>query len=235
MTSMFKDQLAANLTAIQQQISAACLRAGRAAGDVQLVAVTKYAELDWVRGLYDLGLRDFGESRPQQLVERARQFPADVRWHLIGHLQRNKVALVLPHTMLMHSIDSVRLIRQVSTDAGKLAQTAEVLIEVNIAGEASKDGFAPDDVRSAWQELVASPHVRIRGLMGMAPVAPQPDDARPFFAALRQLRDELQDRPGSPPLPQLSMGMSGDFESGILEGATYVRIGSSLFAGCAAA
>lgn len=229
---MLKDQLAANLTALQQQMSAACVRAGRAAGDVQLIAVTKYAELDWVRGLYDLGLRDFGESRPQQLVERARQFPTDVCWHLIGHLQRNKVALVLPHTVLMHSIDSLRLARQISTDAGKLGPSADILIEVNIAGEESKDGFAPDDLRSAWPELVALPHVQIRGLMGMAPVVPQPEDARPYFAALRQLRDELQAQPRSPSLPELSMGMSGDFESGILEGATCVRIGSSLFAGC---
>ncbi|OYW20369.1 MAG: YggS family pyridoxal phosphate enzyme [Planctomycetales bacterium 12-60-4] len=196
-----------------------------------LVAVTKYAELDWVRGLYDLGLRDFGESRPQQLVERAAQLPADIRWHLIGHLQRNKAAMVLPHVTWLHSVDSVRLARQISTDAGKLSLSARVLLEVNVSGEEAKDGFAPQDLRSAWGELRTLPHVQVDGLMTMAPLSEDVETSRPVFRALKQLGEELQQVPGSPPLPQLSMGMSGDFEVGIEEGATLVRIGSALFEG----
>lgn len=227
------DRLQKNLTQLQSRITAACARAKRPADSVTLVAVTKYAQWEWVRGLYDLGLRDFGESRPQQLVERARLLPGDVRWHLIGHLQRNKVALVLPHAWRIHSVDSVRLARQISGDAGKLGQPAAVFLEVNLAGEATKDGFSTDELRQAWPEIAQLPHLSFEGLMGMAPLVDDPKQVRPIFAGLRLLRDELAASREGHPLASLSMGMSGDFEVAIEEGATHVRIGSSLFEGLA--
>lgn len=225
------DRLAANLDAVRQRIAAACGQCGRSADEVTLVAVTKYAELDWVRSLYDLGLRDFGESRPQQLVERAGEFPADVRWHLIGHLQRNKAALVLPRAAWIHSVDSVRLARQISSAAGKLNLSARVLLEVNVSGEEAKDGFVPNDLRAGWTDLLSLPQLQIAGLMTMAPLSEDIESCRSVFRALRNLRDELQQSPRSPELPHLSMGMSGDFEVGIEEGATMIRVGSALFEG----
>lgn len=223
--SISLESLRCNLSAVQAALTAACEAAGRPATAVRLVAVTKYAELEAVRGLYELGHRDFGESRPQQLVERARQMPADIRWHLIGHLQRNKVALVLPYVTLIHSVDSLRLLDQLDRDAAKLNRVPEVLLEVNVSGEASKDGFAPDEVKAAWPNIAARSHVRVTGLMTMAPQVEAVSNARPYFARLRMLRDELDAT-----LPQLSMGMSGDYPAAILEGATLVRVGSALFA-----
>lgn len=223
------DRLAEKLHTVHQHIAEAAWQSGRDPSDVTLIAVTKYAELEWVRGLYDLGVRDFGESRPQQLVERAALLPADVRWHLIGHLQRNKAALVLPHVALIHSVDSLRLAKQLSSDAVKQNRTAAILLEVNVSGEQQKDGFAPDDLRRDWPALLALPQLSIQGLMTMAPLSDDAAASRPHFQALRTLRDELQSLPGSPALPQLSMGMSGDYEAGITEGATYVRVGSALF------
>jgi PLP dependent protein len=226
------DILRRNLDAVRTQIAAACERAGRSPVAVSLVAVTKYADLEWVRGLYELGLRDFGESRPQQLVERARQLPADIRWHLIGHLQRNKAALVLPHVALIHSVDSRRLLDQLRNDAEKLNLSPRVLLEVNVSGEATKDGFALDDLRSQWSQLRTTPRVQIAGLMTMAPLADDPVAAQPHFRRLRELRDELAAiSRGECPLPELSMGMSGDYPAAIAEGATIIRIGSALFAG----
>lgn len=227
MSAALLDTLRRHLAAVQQGIATACVQAGRPTDSVQLVAVSKYAELEAVRGLYELGHRDFGESRPQQLVERARQLPADIRWHLIGHLQRNKVALVLPYVTLIHSVDSQRLLEQIDRDAAKLNLSPRVLLEVNVSGEVSKDGFAPDELRTAWPQLLTYPHVQIMGLMTMAPLLDDPQAARPFFARLRELRDELAT--ADHPLPTLSMGMSGDYAAAIAEGATVVRVGSRLF------
>jgi pyridoxal phosphate enzyme (YggS family) len=222
-----KPQLASNLESIQKAIHAACQRCGRGPDDVTLVAVTKYAELEWIRGLYELGLRDFGESRPQQLVQRAALFPGDVRWHLIGHLQRNKAGSVWPVATWLHSVDSVRLANRLGEIAASSERRPSILLEVNVSGEASKDGFAPDDLRSAWPQLRTLP-LQIAGLMAMAPEADDSELARPVFQQLRALRDKLH---GDYPLPHLSMGMSGDFTVAIEEGATLVRVGSRLFAG----
>jgi pyridoxal phosphate enzyme (YggS family) len=223
------EAIRANVATVRAKITEACQQAGRTPESVQLVAVTKYADLESVRALYDLGHRDFGESRPQQLVERAKQFPDDVRWHLIGHLQRNKVALVLPHVTLIHSVDSVRLVDQIDRDAGRLGLSPEILLEANVSGEAAKDGFAPDDLRAAWLEIIKRSHVRVTGLMTMAPLADNPAVARPVFAALRALRGELATMSPGVALLHLSMGMSGDYLAAIAEGATIVRLGSRLF------
>lgn len=194
------------------------------------MAVTKYAELSWIRELVDLGQIHLGESRPQQLAARAAEFPSWVQWHLIGHLQRNKAALVLPRVALIHSVDSLRLLDQLEKEAQTLKLQRDVLLEVNVSGEASKDGLDPADVLDLADRLQRLEGIRPRGLMTMAPLLDDPEEARPFFRRLRELRDELQQRTGLP-LPELSMGMSGDFEPAIEEGATLVRIGSRLFSG----
>ncbi|MFQ5734858.1 MAG: YggS family pyridoxal phosphate-dependent enzyme [Planctomycetaceae bacterium] len=225
-------QVAANLADVNDRIAAACLRAGRIATDVTVVAVTKYAETEWVRELVAEGVRDLGESRPQQLVERAGAFGEYVRWHLIGHLQRNKARKVLPIAVLIHSVDTMRLLETLERLAEETETSPRVLLEVNISGEAAKHGFSPQELAANWDAVLACQRVCVDGLMTMAPAGDSPEDARPCFRRLRDLRDELRDRsPKTLSLPELSMGMSGDYEVAVEEGATLVRIGSRLFEG----
>lgn len=226
------DRLADNLQRVRSEIAAACERVGRSPNEVTLVAVTKYAELAWVRRLVELGFRDLAENRPQQFVERAEQLPPEIRWHLIGHLQRNKVKLVLPRTTLIHSVDSLRLLERISEVAAEQSLRPRVLLEVNVSGEDSKDGLPVAELTSQWDALQAVPNVDVVGLMTMAPLTDDPTAARPVFRALRQLQDDLAARAAShTQLTELSMGMSGDFVVAIEEGATLVRIGSRLFEG----
>lgn len=221
-----------NLKIICSRIDRAANRAGRDLESVKLVAVTKYAESAWVQALFDLGHRDFGESRPQQLARRADEFPAEIRWHLIGHLQRNKVDLVLPKTTRIHSVDSLRLLKRISESSVKAGRQQSVLLEVNVSGEAAKDGLSPAELCEQWQPFCELPGVKIDGLMTMAPRTDDPESARVFFRALRELRDKLVESSRVEQLlPELSMGMSGDFEVAIEEGATLVRVGSSLYEG----
>jgi pyridoxal phosphate enzyme (YggS family) len=222
------DVLSRNWESVQADMAAACRRAGRHPATVTLVAVTKYAEPDWMHGLYELGCRDFGEARPQQLVQRTALFPPDVRWHLIGHLQRNKAQQVWPAAAWLHSVDSLRLAQKLSDVARHSPHRPSILLEVNVSGEASKDGFSPEELTAAWQSLRGLAGLSIVGLMTMAPESDDPAAARPVFRGLRELRDALQP---DLPLPHLSMGMSGDFAVAIEEGATLVRIGSRLFRG----
>ena len=213
-------------------MEAAAARAGRPVDSINLVAVTKYAQLEWVRELVALGMLDLGESRPQQLAARSKELSAKIRWHMIGHLQRNKAEDVLAVATLIHSVDSTRLFEQLAKSAQKLGVRPRILLEVNVSGEASKDGFDPDALRAAWPQFVANPDLIIDGLMTMAPLDHDAEMARPVFRRLRELRDELRSKSNDQhPLSELSMGMSGDFEVGIEEGATLIRIGSSLFEG----
>lgn len=225
-----REIISRNFTEVQGRVASACDRSGRPVDSVRLVAVTKYAELSWIRELVDLGQIDLGESRPQQLAARAAEFSGRVQWHLIGHLQRNKAALVLPKVALIHSVDSLRLLDQLEKEAQSLKLQRDVLLEINVSGEASKDGLAPADALDLADRLQRLEWIRPRGLMTMAPLLDNPEGARPFFRRLWELRDELQQRAGLL-LPELSMGMSGDFEPAIEEGATLVRIGSRLFSG----
>ena len=235
MASQTTEKLAENLRRVHERIAAACARSGRSVDSVTLVAVTKYAELEWVRELIELGITDLGESRPKQLAARAGQLPSHVRWHLIGHLQRNKIDLILPIVDRLHSADSTRLFQSLNDRGRSLGLRPRVLIEVNVAGEASKDGFTVDELLTAWPGIQQFDSLAVEGLMTMAPLSDNPESARPVFRALRDLRDRLRDSSaGRFPLPDLSMGMSGDFETGIEEGATIIRIGSSLFDGLAA-
>lgn len=228
------EQLSQNLIAIHDEIRSACKRTGRSESSVRLVAVTKYAEWSWVEELGTLH-RTFGENRPQQLADRQTKLP-DVEWHLIGQLQRNKVPLALKHAALIHSVDSLRLLEHIERTAINLDTTAQVLLQVNASGEASKSGFSPQEIIDEWPAILAiCSRTQITGLMTMAAESENPEDARPTFRALHQLRVQLAAREDSISahvhLPELSMGMSGDFIPAIEEGATLVRIGSRIFQG----
>jgi pyridoxal phosphate enzyme (YggS family) len=224
--------IATNYRSILKRIESACSRANRSPDDVTLVAVTKYAQMEWVRELVRIGVLDLGESRPQQLVQRSPLLPESVRWHMIGHLQRNKVRPVLGIAGLIHSVDSRRLLERVDALAAELNLKPRVLLEVNVSQESAKHGFLIDELVDAWTSLLDLKNVCIEGLMTMAPHSSDPEDARDVFRGLRELRDRLRDEcSASPPLDELSMGMSGDFEVAIEEGATLIRIGSGLFDG----
>ena len=224
--------VSANLGRVRERIARSCERARRNPAEVTLVAVTKYAQLDCVRALVALGAVELGESRPQQLVARAAELDASIHWHLIGSLQRNKIRLVLPVTERIHSVDSLRLLDGIDRIAAELQVRPRVLIEVNLTGEESKHGFRRDELIAAWDQIIVCRNVQVDGLMTMAAYASDPEASRPTFAALRTLRDELRrNSPAEMPLNDLSMGMSGDFEVGIEEGATLVRVGSALWEG----
>jgi pyridoxal phosphate enzyme (YggS family) len=227
-------RVAENLAQVRDRIDAAAQRSGRQPGSVTLVAVTKYADEDSIRALLEAGCRELGESRPQQLWQRAAEFAQlPIRWHLIGHLQRNKVARTLPLVSLIHSCDSVRLAEAIDALAPANRDTpAPVLLEVNTSSDPAKHGLAPPEVAQALSQLAGLAHVQLRGLMAMAGRPDDPPAARDDFRQLRELRDRLRaDCPATIVLDELSMGMSGDYEIAIEEGATIVRVGSALFEG----
>ncbi len=211
---------------------AACLRAGRPRDDVTLVAVTKTAPVGAAAVLAELGVRDLGENRPQELWRKAAALPPTVRWHLIGHLQRNKIARTLPLVHRIHSADNLRLLAALEEEAARQERTVDVLLQVNASREASKQGFAPDEVLGLAPTLLELERVRVTGLMTMAAYEDDPERCRPTFARLRELRDRLRAAVGAAhPLTELSMGMTNDFEVAVEEGATLVRIGTALFEG----
>jgi hypothetical protein len=217
------------LGAVEERIRNACRRAGRDRSGVTLVAVTKTVSAEVAAELPKLGVLDLGENRPQELWRKAALLPA-VRWHLIGHLQRNKVEQTLPLVYSIHSLDSERLLTAMEEAAGKQRCRVPVLLEVNVSGESSKHGFTPEEVLLMAPRLAGLQSAQVRGLMTMAPLEEDPERCRPVFAGLRQVRDRLQRELGEiHPLSDLSMGMSNDFEVAIEEGATLVRLGSVLF------
>jgi pyridoxal phosphate enzyme (YggS family) len=227
-----KETLASRLHAIEAKITAACVRAGRERADVTLVAVTKTVPPPVAAALNELGVANLGESRPQELWRKAARLPTTIRWHLVGHLQRNKIERTLPLVSLIHSIDSVRLLQSLDEDAAKRSQSPSVLLEVNASREANKHGFAVDGFADLLPQVSTFQHVRIVGLMTMAALTADPEECRATFRKLRELRDRLRSE-FKPPheLEQLSMGMTNDFEIAIEEGATLVRIGTALFEG----
>jgi len=225
------ERIAANLARIQTQIAVAAARSGRSPSSVKLVAATKYVDFEKVRAAIELGCVDLGESRPQDIWSRSAAI-ADlgVRWHLIGHLQRNKIRRTLPLVSLIHSVDSERLLAALEPEAAALGRSIDVLLEVKISADPNKTGFEPGMLESLLSGLAAYPHVQVRGLMGMAGLEEAQADPAREFAALRELRDRLGPAcPAGVSLGELSMGMSGDFIAAIEQGATLVRIGSALF------
>jgi pyridoxal phosphate enzyme (YggS family) len=221
--------LAERLDAVRHAIAEAATRAGRPAQEVELVAVSKTHPPEAVVEAIDAGQLLFGESRVQEARAKVPLLPGRTRWHFIGHLQRNKIrhALALGFELL-HGIDSLEIAADVNRIAREVGAFPKLLLEVNVAGEASKFGFSPAKLRAQMEELLAFDRLQIEGLMTIAPLAPKAEDSRPHFAALRTLREALQTE-FRVPLPRLSMGMSGDYAIGIEEGATLVRVGTAIF------
>ncbi len=228
------DQIADNYAHVQQRLQQACESAGRAVEDVQLVAVTKYVDASMTAALLSAGCSTLGESRPQQLWDKAAQPElATARWHMIGHLQRNKVSRTLPLVDLIHSVDSERLLTAINNAAIEQERHVRVLLEVNCSGDKTKHGLTADGLRELLPLLLNFPNVEVCGLMTMAAREGGSDTAARNFASLRELRDKIAPAcPSEVKLTELSMGMSHDFEVAIREGATLVRIGSLLFEGC---
>ena len=226
-------RIAENVAEVRRRIAEAAARGGRSADDVTLVAVTKYVGPEVVRAVVEAGCTVLGESRPQQFCPKAESLDdLSVEWHMIGHLQRNKVRRTLPLVSMVQSADNRRLIDAIDRVAGELGLCMPILIEVNISGEEAKHGFAPEAVEPMLEELTGLANIEVRGLMGMASLAGGPDAARRDFVAMRQLAELL--RKNCPPeikLDELSIGMSRDYETAIEEGATLVRVGSALYEG----
>ncbi len=216
---------AEGLANIRRRVAAACAHSGRAPEEVTLLAVSKTFPAESVEEAYREGQLDFGESRQQEAACKVPVLPDEIRWHFIGKLQRNKVRKVLPDFAVIHSIDSLRLATHVDRIAGELGLRPEIYLEVNLANEDRKGGFPPDELRESLPELRGLQHVLIRGLMVIPPVGSE-EESRVWFGRARSLRDQLVE-PGEE--WGLSMGMSGDFEAAIEEGATVIRVGSAIF------
>lgn len=225
------ERIAGNLAAVRSRIESASKRAGRAPGSVKLVAVTKTVDVDAVRILTSLGVMDCGENRVQELARKAGLLAdSPIRWHMIGHLQRNKAKDILPHCRIVHSVESEELAEVLSRRAADADLEIDVLLEVDIAGEESKYGLAPGSAAVLADHVARLGALRLRGLMTMAPIAEDPETVRPVFARLRELASSLSRNLPAGAMSELSMGMTQDFEVAIDEGATMVRVGSALFA-----
>lgn len=220
--------LAVPFNTLSARIAAACERCGRDASTVTLVAVSKNHPPEAVRGAADLGVTVFGESRVQEARIKIGQCPSRLRWHFIGHLQSNKCRDAVHFFEMIQSVDSLSLAEEINKWADKSGRTMPILLEVNVAGEASKYGYRPAAVLEDLLKINALRKIEIHGLMTVAPWSPEPEKARAFFRALRELKIRGEEILGAP-LPHLSMGMSGDFEVAIEEGATLVRVGTALF------
>lgn len=219
-----------NLEEVKIRILEACRRAGRNPQDVTLVAVSKTKPADMIAEAYDAGIRDFGENKVQELCEKHHTLPEDIRWHMIGHLQRNKVKQVIDKAVLIHSVDSVRLAEQVEEEAAKRNVIADILLEVNVAEEDSKFGFKLEETEIAIREISRFPHVKIKGLMTIAPFVENSEENRPVFKKLNKFYVDMQSKNiDNVNMSMLSMGMTGDYEIAIEEGATLVRVGTGIF------
>lgn len=224
------NEVVENLAEVKERIAAAAVRVGRSAQEVTLVAVSKTWPVDHIQKAVSAGQRVFGENKLQEGQEKIPAMSAELEWHFIGGLQRNKVRKVLGLFHWVHSIDSLKLAHYTNGVAGDMGLRSKVLLQVNIGRELSKGGFEIDELKGQFHEILALPHLDLRGLMCIPPAVDNAEDARPYFKALLALRDELEHKHGVL-LPELSMGMSGDFEVAIEEGATMVRVGSSIFGG----
>lgn len=234
-------KIRSNLDRIREDISTCCAKVGRSESEVRIVAVTKSVDFDTIKNALDAGLTELGESRPQQLATRAEQLeahlrrrrnelPAPVRWHQVGHVQRNKVKLILGVAELIHSLDSLRLAEEIERRAERADTVADVLLEVNCSQEQQKHGCAVGAATHLAELACSLKHLRLRGLMTMAPLSDDPEQARPSFVRLRELFEEIRHAGiGGEDFRDLSMGMSQDYRVAVEEGATMVRIGSALF------
>lgn len=220
--------LADNLTLIQQRIRAACDRVGRDEASVTLLAVSKTHPADTIKTATDLGLLLFGENKVQEAKAKIPNSPGKTRWHFIGHLQSNKCRDAVELFSMIQCVDSLAIAQEINKRADQASKTMPVLLEINVAGEASKFGYKPEQMLAEFKELNALPRLEIHGLMAIPPFNPEPEKLRPYFKSLRELKIRTEDAIGAP-LPVLSMGMSDDFEIAIEEGSTMIRVGTALF------
>lgn len=222
--------IAENIRSVEQRIQAACARAGRRRDEVTLICVTKTMPVTDLQEAYDEGQRNFGENRVQEITEKYPLLPDDIRWHMIGHLQRNKVKYLMDRVVMIHSVDSASLAQTISKEAVKAGRTMDILLEVNAAGEESKFGLSYEEVLPLVREIAPLPGLHICGLMTVAPYTDDPETNREFFKKLRDLSVDI-DRQSidNVSMHTLSMGMTGDFEVAIEEGATHIRVGTAIF------
>ncbi len=219
-----------NLDNVLKNIADSEERSGRKQGDVTLIAVSKTKPVEMIKEVYDLGIRDFGENRVQELTGKYDKLPSDIRWHLIGHLQTNKVKYIIDKAYMIHSVDSLKLANEISREAVKHSVTANILIEVNVAGEESKFGVSPEGLEDLIRKISVLPAIRIRGLMTVAPYVVDSEENRQIFVKMKQFAvDITRKNIDNVTMDCLSMGMSGDYTVAVEEGATFVRVGTSIF------
>ncbi len=223
---MLKD----NLKEVEKNIAQACEKAGRKREEVTLIAVSKTKPVSMLQEIYDEGIRTFGENKVQEMVEKYEEMPKDIKWHMIGHLQRNKVKYIVDKAVLIHSVDSYRLAEEINIQAKKHNVTVPILIEVNVAGEDTKFGVKPEETLQLAEEIAALENVRIEGLMTIAPFVEHPEDNRVHFRRLKQLSVDIASKNiDNVRMEILSMGMTNDYMVAIEEGATMVRVGTGIF------
>lgn len=219
-----------NLVSVQKNIEESCERAGRNTEDVRLIAVSKTKPIEALKEAYEAGCRDFGENKVQELTEKYEELPKDIRWHMIGHLQRNKVKYLVGRVYMIHSVDSMKLAEEISREAVKKNVTVPILVEVNVAGEESKFGTSVRETEMLVREIAALPGISVRGLMTIAPYVEKAEDNRQYFVNLRQLSVDIKNKNiDNVSMDVLSMGMTGDYTVAVEEGATYVRVGTGIF------
>ena len=222
--------LSDNLNKIRTRIASVCTRSNRDVSDVLLIAVSKTKPLSLLEEAYQNGIRDFGENRVQEMSQKAESMPSDIRWHMIGHLQKNKVKQAVKYAYLIHSVDSFALAQTISDEAVKQSKIVSILLEVNIAGEESKFGYSASEVLTDISAIAQLPNIKIKGLMTIAPYTDVPENNRCYFRQLKELSVDIRNKNiDNVTMDILSMGMSGDFEIAIEEGADMVRVGTSIF------
>lgn len=224
------EMLKYNLDLVEEEICRACERSGRSRDTVTLIAVSKTKPAETLQEAYDLGVRVFGENKVQELSEKQEALPDDIHWHMIGHLQTNKVKYVIGKAELIHSVDSLHLAETIEKEAAKRNLTANILIEVNVAGEESKFGIKPEETLDFVYKLSGLPHICVKGLMTIAPFVENPEENRPIFARLRKLSVDIERKNiHNTTMGILSMGMTNDYQTAIEEGATMIRVGTGIF------
>lgn len=223
---MIKD----NISEVLNEINNASLKREKSLGDAKLIAVTKTKPVAMLKEAYDANIRDFGENKVQELVDKYDQLPNDIRWHLIGHLQTNKVKYIVDKVYLIHSVESIKLAKEISKEATKKNVICNILIEVNVADEESKFGVSCNDTEDLIREIAKLPNIKVRGLMTVAPFVENSEENRPVFKKLKQLFIDIKAKNiDNVNMEILSMGMSGDYVVAVEEGATYVRVGTKIF------
>lgn len=227
---MTEEMLKENLENVEEKIQEACRRSGRKREDITLIAVSKTKPIETLQHAYDLGVRVFGENKVQELSEKYDALPDDIHWHMIGHLQRNKIKYIIGKTELIHSVDSLRLAEAIEKEAAKRNLTADVLMEVNIAQEESKFGLLPEEVDEFIEKVQKLPHLQVKGLMTIAPFVENPEENREVFAQLKKLSVDIATKNAhNITMSILSMGMTNDYQIAIEEGATMIRVGTGIF------